>query len=142
VAIVSLLTPPPLDDEAATAAWSFEHAMAHRTLLAAMSPLTQFSTIPYSVFMFDPMTDQGVNIPAGWWNQLHQQAHDDFTNALPSYYGATVAGIPIGQILVDADLSQAEQMTWWTFVNHQEHYIANATLIPLPPYPPYPYPYW
>jgi hypothetical protein len=101
--------------------------MAHRTLYAVMGPLDQFSVLPY---LIDP--PQHTDVRASKWHLNHQQAHDDFILAVPAGYENPAIGIPTSQILVDSDLSNPESRTWWTFANHQEHYIAEGTVLPLP----------
>ena len=137
--------------------YAFEHAMAHRELFAVMPALSRFSILPY---LLDPAFDQEE--PAWWWNQSHQQAHDDFNATLPSnfangfttevvvppppvppnpqlppYVQATPVqggtfGIPEAAILVEGSGRTAENRSWWTFVNHQQHFIANNAILPLP----------
>jgi hypothetical protein len=123
------------------AAFEFEHAMAHRNALGVMSPLTRFSVIPY---LIDPM--QHGNRPAGKWSLNHQQAHDDALRYLPSQFGSADRGLYIGQDLVDSNLDNPRQRTWWIFQNHMEHYIGGSTIIPNVPIPPpapqWVYPFW
>lgn len=114
------------------ATFDFEHAMAHRALLAAMFPLTQFSVLPY---LLDPSYD--TQLPATKWHLNHQQAHTDSLTTLPAYFqGGAPQQTPqrLGQynntILLDSDLSNQDQLTWWTFANHREHYVATQTILP------------
>lgn len=134
MSIASLIASPPLDDSAAQAAWAFELAMAHRTLLGAMAPLDRFSAIPY---FLDPMQD--VHIPAGDWNTNRQQAQNDAATTLPSYYGAATRGFAAPEILIDTDLTDPASLPWWSFQNHQFLYVATATI--QPGYPSQ-YPFW
>jgi hypothetical protein len=118
--------------------------------------LNQFSTIPYGALDPSWSTDQ----PAWMWNKFHQQAHNDFNTDLPSNYndGFTTAiitpvppptppnppytqgtamdggtfGIPQAQILIEGNGGSQENRSWWTFVNHQQHFIANDAILPLP----------
>jgi hypothetical protein len=137
--------------------FAFEHMMQHRNYFAAMPDLSHFSILPY---LLDPSFEQIE--PASAWNQSHQQAHDDFNAALPSNYsngfttevitppppvppdpqlppyvqatplsGGTF-GIPEAQILLEGPGESAENRSWWTFVNHQQHFIANDAILPLP----------
>lgn len=106
------------------ATFAFEHAMATRLQLAAMWPLTQFSVLPY---LLDPEYD--TELPATKWHLNHQQAHNDVLVTLPAYFGAIEhLGAFNNQILMENDLDNADQLTWFTFANHQEHYIAIGTL--------------
>jgi hypothetical protein len=107
--------------------WSFEHAMAHRSLMAVMGPLTQWSIMPYWV---DPQNFQAG--AADKWNLNHQQAHDDYNSFLPAYSTAPSAGIPQAQILVDHNFQNQDNTSWWTFANHQQHLIAGSAIHPLP----------
>jgi hypothetical protein len=108
------------------ATFDFEHMMAHRNYFAVMAPLNRFSVLPY---LLDPSYDTGI--PASKWHLNHQQAHNDSLNVLPSLYGSTTIGLHIGGNLIDWDLSSPDQLQWWTFANHHEHYIANASTLPL-----------
>jgi hypothetical protein len=112
------------EDPARQRAFEFDHLMAHRTNLGAMSPLTRFSLVPYQL---DPATNKPM------WHLIHGQAHVDFTDTLPywyylvnpAYWPNEGVGIPSRQPLVDTDLENDEKRTWWTFVNHQEHLAAQ-----------------
>ena len=102
--------------------FGFEHAMAHRQLYAAMSPLSQFSVLPY--FIDTPE----FGSPKSLLN--HQQAHEDALGALPSFPRSmrgsptpTPVGIDMAGNLLDEGNEQ-----WWHFVNHQEHYQAIDNL--------------
>ena len=124
--IVSLLVLPPANDERARKTFEFEHAMAHRAVLGAMTPLHQFSALPYFV---DPM--QNENWPGSKWHRDHQQGHDDARGKLAS-----------DQILRDANLNDEKQALWWTFVNHQEHHLQMGALSPPSTQNPWTYPFW
>ena len=55
----------------------------------------------------------------------------------PAYHQAIALtpgtfGIPQGQILIEGTGQTAENRAWWTFANHQEHFIANDAILPLP----------
>ena len=131
--------------------YAFEHMMQHRAYFAVMSDLRGFSALPY---LLDPTAD--THQPAWFWNQYHQQAHDDFNRDLPSNYedgyttevvtpepppppyvqanpldGGTF-GIPQAQILLEGTGRTPENRAWWTFANHQEHLAANNAVLPLP----------
>lgn len=99
------------DDPLGQATYFFEEAMAHRTLLGAMSPLDRFSVLPY---LLDPFLDNGM------WFLNHQQAQNDALTTLVPLFGATN--------LVDTDMDNPEQRTWFEFVNHQELYVATGLL--------------
>lgn len=124
-------------------AFAFEHAMAHRNALGVMSPLPRFSIIPY---WLDPMlqTDE----PGGFWHHNHQQAHSDAALHLPPEFGSGQRGIELHANLLDYDLSNPDSRTWWTFVNHLEHYVGGNTILPQsapqppPPAPQWTYPFW
>ena len=140
--LVSLLTV----NEGHKAAFGFEHAMAHRNYLGQMAPLDRFSVIPY---LLDPMQD--LSIPGSSWHLDHQQAHNDALVSIPSYYqgpdGAAPTtvqtGLFIGQNLRDYNLDNLDQLRWWTFTNHVEHYIANGVTLPASQDPPpQTFPFW
>jgi hypothetical protein len=143
------LTEAPTPESASVHA--FEHMMAHRNYFVAMAPLNRFSILPY---LLDPIQPRLPNVTeAQDWNLHHQQSHDDTLASLPKYYGITDpeeanetgpdpddVGLSIGQILRDTNFDNPMQVTWWTFQNHMEHYIANNATFPAPqPTPP---PWW
>lgn len=41
-------------------------------------------------------------------------------------------GIPQAQILLEGSGRTPENRSWWTFVNHQQHFVANNAILPLP----------
>lgn len=136
--------------------FEFEHQMAHRQLFAVLEALARFSLLPYQ--LDSPALD--LRVPAGDWNLRHQQAHNDFNRTLPSNYNdgfflTTITPIPpptpppppfqqagaieggeFGvlpeHILLEGTGPIAEDRSWWTFVNHLEHYEANNAILPLP----------
>ena len=126
---VSLLNRP--GNERALSAFRFDHAMQHRNYFQVMAPLHGWSVMPYFVEPVFPEND--VNTRASNWHLKHQRAHDDFRVALPSDWNSPNQGIPTQQILVDSDLSNPGSEAWWTFANHQEHYVANTIILPALP---------
>ena len=119
--------------------------MTHRDALGVMSPLVRFSVIPY---FLDPLLNVGT--PASFWHLDHQQAHNDAANNLPATYLGDIIplGISIGANLVDSNLDDPWNRSWWTFINHMEHYIGSNTILPQPQTPPpapapvFTYPFW
>lgn len=99
------------DDPRRQATFAFDHDMQHRFYLRSMP-------IGSKIYQFDPTYD--LNEPAGSWHFDHQQAHNDFNAAfhIPSP----------NSIVRETDLSNPRNKTWWTFINHQEHYAANLKL--------------
>ena len=124
----SLLFRP--DNERSLDAFTFDHAMAHRNYYQVMAPLHGWSVLPYFI---DPGPNAQTGARAGPWQLNHQRAHDDFRVALPSDWNSPNQGIPTRQVLVDSDLNDKGSEVWWTFANHQEHYVANATVLPALP---------
>ena len=124
--LATLLVMPQPGDEAARNVFSFEHAMAHRGVMAVMAPLTQWSLMPYFI---DPSEFEAR--PATKWRMNHQQAHSDFVTTLPAYSAALVPGIPTSQNLIDQDYQNQGTREWITFANHQEHLIAANAIAPL-----------
>ena len=124
--------------------WAFEHMMAHRNLFGAMSEaptiteidigtgvhhryvvgggFTRFSALPY---LLDPQFDVGM------WHRDHSQAHSDFQRALPAYFGfvdePTLLG-PTDPGYTTMHFSEPSLLGWWTFSNHQQHYVAQSVL--------------
>ena len=122
------------NESAARNTFAFEHANAHRTLLGGMAPLDRFSALPY-------FTDQAN--PRGIWSLNHQQAHQDALTSLPTwpwtFWGVggnppvepvpTPTGLSFGANLRDTNLTiNPDAVPWWTFVNHQEHYLMQQVL--------------
>jgi hypothetical protein len=141
IVTITYLSEAPTPVEGAV--FAFEHMFAHRNYFVAMAPLDRFSILPYLLDPFAPPLP-GV-IEAQDWNLDHQQAHNDAWNVLPSFYGATQqeAGLAIGQNLRDTNFTNPDQVRWWTFANHREHYIANNATFPPPTPPPYwMWPFW
>ncbi|HEY2530279.1 MAG TPA: hypothetical protein VGJ20_20475 [Xanthobacteraceae bacterium] len=56
--------------------------------------------------------------------------HPPYQQANPLQGGTF--GIPQAQILLEGNGRSPENRSWWTFANHQEHYIANNAILPLP----------
>jgi hypothetical protein len=59
------------------------------------------------------------------------------TTTFPPYTQATAIdggtfGIPQAQILLEGNGGSPENKSWWTFINHQQHYVANNAILPLP----------
>jgi hypothetical protein len=107
--------------------FAFEHAMAHREVMAVMGPLTQWSVVPYFIDPFQFDAQPGTN-----WHLNHQRSHDDFVAGLPPDFLAENPGMTTNQPVLDNYLPQQDNRSWWTFINHQEHYTANQTVLPLP----------
>ena len=105
MAIASLLNP-------AGTSFAFDHNELHREMLAAAPISTSGASI-------DPMTD--VQVPAGWWNSLHAQLHEDFAVSFPAILWQSVS--PIN----DVALAQGAD-PWWDFGNMQLHNIARSVL--------------
>ena len=90
------------------AAFAFDHDMIHRFTLDKMPPVSR-------TWQFDPT--YSPNEFSSSWHLNHQQAHNDFNSALQ---------IPSpNSILKETNLNEARTLTWWTFINHAEHYQAN-----------------
>ena len=105
--------------------FNFEQMMSHRRYFAAMAPLTRFSALPY---LLDPSYD--TDIRASMWHLDHQKAHRDFATTLPSNYNADTIGISTAQPIADYDLSRPEGLSWWTFAQFREHYLADGAILP------------
>jgi hypothetical protein len=141
MAIVTLLVPPDEHPNVHTTlpyakrgAFAFEHMMAHRNLFGAMGwegiGLSQFSVLPY---MLDP--EVNTKTQASGWHLNHGQAHQDATVTLPGWFGwwFLTGQRPATQVgsfhdFADKTLATPESTKWWTWINHQEHYIANQVL--------------
>jgi hypothetical protein len=159
----TLLVDPVGPGQAET--FAFEHAMAHRTLLGGMAspvevytpviptpppppPLPQPFILPgttglsgFSAIPYGPL-DPSTNVAP--WLLDHGQAHNDFGETLPGWFGfrslrslrqqvltqdtEQVQALNPAQPMVDFNLQDSGQRAWWTFANHQEHLTATNTL--------------
>lgn len=108
MALCSLLVVPT--DERAAAGFTFDHDQLHRDMSTAIAP----NDLPR---LLDPTTVQDAATRAGYWNFTHQNAHDNFNLA--------IFGVEFNQQLADSNLTQSESLTFWTFVNHAEHFRNN-----------------
>jgi hypothetical protein len=121
VSLASLLNQGP------SSTFAFEHAMSHRRLLGAMSPLDRFSIIPYQIEAAGRgMVGSGTvgNRPDHMLD--HGVAHEDYQMNLPGWYGTGTFGIMNPAYnLVDNDLMHDGQRQWWTHQNFQEHLTAE-----------------
>jgi hypothetical protein len=120
----------------------FEHAMSHRNALGVIHPRTEFSVVPY---FLDP--PHNLNERASSWHLNHQQAHHDAALNLPAELGSSTLGVALWANLLEYRLDEPVSRSWWTFVNHLEHYVAAATILPSaiqppPPAPQWKYPFW
>lgn len=96
-------------------AFNFEHRMAHEAMLTAQAQVSNtFSGAPY---WLDPAYPD-ADVPAGWANSLHTQAHADFIGVFPAPYGGS------GVVDLNDIALRPEPDAWWQFANWQLHYIA------------------
>jgi hypothetical protein len=121
--------------------WRFEHTMAHRFLFGSLSPLSQFSVLPYNL---DPSQFNGK-----WTLLNHQKSHWDATATLTTFpwwwfQGVTPAPseVPAGGLgeamngnMVDTDLNNQRTFPWWLHENHTQHLNAMDLLAKEATYP-------
>jgi hypothetical protein len=95
--------------------FEFDHDQMHRRMNDALPP--------GSGLAFQWMLDPVVNpqIPAGWWNTNHAQAHANFATAFQRIYWPSAAPI------VDINLAQGPTQ-FWAFQNWNLHNLANSVL--------------
>lgn len=109
MSFASLLNIPA--DPRGRAAFAFDHDMIHRFYLTKMPPDSRS-------WPLDP--SYAANEPSSSWHLNHQQLHNDFNRAF---------SIPSpNSIVKETNLTDARNRTWWTFINHSEHYVANKNL--------------
>jgi hypothetical protein len=106
--LCSLLVVPT--DARAAQGFIFDHDQFHRSMTDALGP-------PSKPRLLDPATIQDTTTPAGYWHFDHQNGHDDFNLAL--------FGTQLNQNMADNNLLEPASLAWWTFVNHQEHFLIN-----------------
>lgn len=111
--------------------------MAHRASFGCMSPLSQFSVLPYHL---DPSTFNGRGYLLD-----HQQAHNDMLCTLPNFppYWPDPEPLPRGgtpgQNLLDTDLNNPRTLPLWLHFNHTEHLTVMDLQLQ---YPNQVYPFW
>ena len=119
MALVSLLIVP--SDQRSAIGFVFDHDQLHRSMtdaqIQANSSKGGTNTSGSRPFLLDPATVAAVTRRAGNWHFDHQNAHDNFNVA--------IFGTRFGQNLADSNLVEPASLAWWTFVNHQEHYLDN-----------------
>ena len=96
--------------------FEFDHDQMHRQMFIGLPAGSAATALPYQL---DPII--GTDIPAGWWNFNHAQAHSDFADAFPALtWGSNIA-------LVDINLSEGAQ-EFWALSNKLLHDLANRVL--------------
>jgi hypothetical protein len=139
--------------------YAFEHAMQTRQYFAVMERLFGFSILPY---LLDPSIDTAEpagpwnlrhqQSHTDFNRDLPSNYADGYTTEVvqpptpppppivpppPPYVQANpldggTFGIPQAQILLEGNGGSPENRSWWTFVNHQQHFTANNAILPLP----------
>lgn len=109
MALVSLLTLPT--NVRGAQGFVFDHDQEHRSMLDALQPGVAQPTL------IDPAPIEQTSRRAGNWHFDHQTGHDQFSFA--------IFGFRIPQNMADASFADKSSLSWWTFVNHQEHYQIN-----------------
>ena len=102
--LASLLTLPT--NERGAVGFVFDHDQLHRAMLEVASANGQPP-------LLDPAPISATSERAGSWHYGHQTAHDQFDQA--------VFGFQTPQNMADSTFAENSSLTWWTFVNHQEH---------------------
>jgi hypothetical protein len=95
--------------------FAFDHDQLHRNMMYAL-PAGVFSATPY---LLDPII--GAEIPNGYWNTDHAQAHSDFASEFPAINSISQVSIN------DINLEQGPDQ-WWQFSNWQAHNLAVSQL--------------
>ena len=127
--------------------FAFEHAMAHRNFLGAMSPLDAFTAVPY--FLDPPSASPMFHL---YHNRAHQDALAPTTALMtpvvpgerPGYIqsGPFQTELPLGvpfpqDFLMNTPTPTQERQKWWTWTNQQEH-LAGMDILPTEAT----YPFW
>lgn len=108
MALASLLTLPT--NVRGAAGFVFDHDQEHRSMLAALDTRTRPPVL-------DPAPFHQTSERAGPWHNDHQIAHDNFNLA--------IFGNQLPQSMADATFADKSSLSWWTFVNHREHFLIN-----------------
>ena len=92
--------------------YAFDHDQMHRAMANATPPSGLFPIL-------DPIQD--INVPNGWWDVNHAQAHQDFASAFPAI------NWPSNVAITDVALSTGPS-EWWALSNRTLHNLANTVL--------------
>ena len=109
--LCSLMTLPT--DERGAYGFVFDHDQLHRAMLEAVGNNAQPP-------LLDPAPLSATSERAGSWHYGHQTAHDQFDLA--------ISGVQTQQNMADSTFAEPSSLTWWTFVNEQEHRRVNLVL--------------
>lgn len=109
MALASLLALPRNQREAY--GFVFDHDQEQRSMFTALDPSVGNPPI------LDPAPIKATAERAGVWHYNHHHAHEDFS------IGAF--GYRLTQNMADATFAEKSSLSWWTFVNHHEHYLIN-----------------
>ena len=110
-------------------AFALEHAAAHRVIIDAITPLSNYTQFAIEPAYFDPRSP-AAGLLASMWQVKHQNAHDNAAEYLPPFFGSTAVGLNAGQTLVESDLEEQSGLTWSLFVNLQLHIAAMLSIGP------------
>ena len=86
----------------------FDHDQLHREM--TVSGNADRATL------LDPAPIAYTSQRAGNWHFDHQWDHDNFNLAFFGFKRDPMA---------DSNLAEPASLAWWTFVNHQQHYLAQ-----------------
>lgn len=95
--------------------FAFEHDMHHRRILTAMFKQSPTFTVEGAHNLLDPQR----NLPK--YHLDHARSHINAAIGL---------NVNIGHNLLDTNLTDPGKKTWWTFVNHIEHMVADTKIPP------------
>jgi hypothetical protein len=112
--LASLLTLPT--NARGAAGFVFDHDQEHRSMVSTLQATTTRTNAAQPTLL-DPAPIHLTAQRAGNWHYDHQTGHDQFS--------AAMFGFRIPQNMADATFADKLSLSWWTFVNHQEHYRIN-----------------
>jgi hypothetical protein len=115
MSLASLLTLPT--NERGAWGFVFDHDQTHRSMFAALQPSGPTQSVGALPPILDPAPIRQTERRAGNWHFDHQAVHDQFNVA--------IFGVQTPQNMADATFAEKSSLTWWTFVNHHEHYLNN-----------------
>ncbi|HEX3522857.1 MAG TPA: hypothetical protein VHT52_12305 [Stellaceae bacterium] len=96
--------------------FAFDHDQIHQNMWRSTPGSNGFSALPYQLYPFGD-----IQVPSGWWNSDHAQAHSDFASAFPAIAWSSAVNIN------DINLSQGPD-AWWSLSNKIAHDLANTAL--------------
>lgn len=111
MSLATLLTPPDINNSGSLSEFSFSNQDEHRKIALAVQAQKNLQLVIYPL---DPIEPYGIE----QWFQLHQQAHNDMSNAL------NIANFDISEV----DFKNRDQLQAWLWLHFTMHQEAAQML--------------